>query len=305
MSHEEINVLYKPHNRISRPIRSKFRSNDSTYALHVTNVRRKFFEALSENSNMIFSSEHLYGISKDGLNKLASDLYEQGIDDAKVVIYFREPAALYLSGMQQRLKASSRLKDPNKYFFKYCDIVSRWLAFFDDVEVREFSHSYLVEGDVVQDFYSVVNQYFETNFKNSNEEMFRVNDSVSQQGMDILKKYRKNIYRNSNNVINDPTKKLIRIIRKCEKKSGFFDKPNLKTKVANFIRKNHAREMARLRALVGYQIFKDVEFDNGCLIDKLEFSGNLSDVLVRGEDYSEKYDYLMWEVIHTLLSDAI
>jgi hypothetical protein len=105
----------------------------------------------------IVSDEYLYQLDGETIDRLARFLEAAGHADVRVILYVREPASLFLSLAQQRLKADCRLADPFSWHYPYLDYLDAWERVFPGrLEVRAFDRSALAGGSVVSDFAAYV-----------------------------------------------------------------------------------------------------------------------------------------------------
>lgn len=298
--HEALTTLYKPFKGVPRAVRSLFSGNEQEYPAHVEQYRAAFKDALASHDKLVLSSEHLYTIDDAAVASLSELLREQGFDSVKILLYLREPASFFLSQAQQRVKASSRLPDPNTRMTRYSTYVKRWRSHFEDVEVREFSTEALTGGDVVHDFMEVLNRYFDVNINIPEKLIERVNDSLSTEGMALVRQFREQFYTKADNDLNKPTTELIRMIQRCESEGLALNKPRLKPAVVALVNRNHREEVDRLRAELGEAFFPRFESNDGAE-DDIEFSNRVGDILELDPGFDERLQRLSLCVIKRLL----
>jgi hypothetical protein len=94
--HQAIEVLFKDYERVSRGLKSRFKSDNEEYREFVDN----FFVALNhyaESGNILLSSEFMFSFNELEVKSLKQYLEDKGFSDFKIVVYLRAPASYYLS----------------------------------------------------------------------------------------------------------------------------------------------------------------------------------------------------------------
>lgn len=298
--HEPITTLYKPFSQIPRAIRSWFASDNEEYAAYTKTVNAALESLLKRQDQLVLSSEHLYNIDEASVHSLGERLRYHGFESVKVLLYLREPASFFLSQAQQRVKASCRLPDPNSRLTEYSSYVARWQSVFDDVEVREFSPEFLTEGDVVQDFIQVMNRFFETSLSVPDKLIRRVNDSLSTEGIALVRSFREQFYADAEHQVNTPTDELIRVIQDCENECLDVTKPRLKPSVRDRINFLHREEVDRLRAQLGQEFFPHFDAPGG-RVDGIDFKNRMSDIFELDSGFDKRVQRLSLSVIGRFL----
>ncbi|WP_157982135.1 hypothetical protein [Oceanicella sp. SM1341] len=108
----------------------------------------------------IISSEQFSTLPPEGIGRMMERLRAM-FDEIKVVAYARDPASLYLSGLQEGIKAGRRLRDvplPDEYHYRLRMQLERYVEHvgLENVIVRSFDRKNLKDGDAVKDFCQVV-----------------------------------------------------------------------------------------------------------------------------------------------------
>ncbi|MCC4232458.1 hypothetical protein LL253_07115 [Sphingobium soli] len=103
---------------------------------------------------VIFSGETLFNVAPDAMIAQLTEAVGQRLSELHVLAYLRHPVPLYLSNIQQTLKASSRFLPPSSYRRDTPATFVRWRAEprCTTVTARLFDRSNLVDGSVVPDF---------------------------------------------------------------------------------------------------------------------------------------------------------
>jgi hypothetical protein len=102
---------------------------------------------------VILSSEILFRPPRNGYTSLFREsVYDLLGDRCQVVAYLRAPSSVYLALLQQKLKASRKIRPPKPpdykgTIFSYCDLFGD-----ERIRLRVFDRTCLFRGDIVQDF---------------------------------------------------------------------------------------------------------------------------------------------------------
>jgi len=205
----------------------------------------KLFAAAQSGDLLIISCEHIASLRKATVERLRERLAAIS-DQQDVLVYYRRPADLYLSKMQQRFKASWEVADPNEYRVRF-DLIFKKLneVFCDRVTIRLFDRGALLDGDVVKDF-----THFGARLTDvAAAAITHVNDnkSLSAEGMEILSRFRFVNFTASNGIFNRPSKIVLGAIQSEERKREGFTKPQLKAHIAGLIDHNHRKALLDLR----------------------------------------------------------
>jgi hypothetical protein len=161
--------------------------------IDVPSLQNRFRKILSENDNVILSSEFLPLASRHAIQQLKEELDAAGFSDYSIVIYLREPVSCYISLLQQMIKHSLLIYQPAQY--NYLAIARSAIENFSDIFecdicVREFDREKLTGGDVVTDFSKLSSGFFE---KDIELDSITSNESLSAEGVFIFHEYWKNL----------------------------------------------------------------------------------------------------------------
>lgn len=257
--HNELCTLVMPHERIRRDIRSTYPAENSDYFKLISRLEEQLRIAIYKNERVILSGEYFCGFNDAEVSGFFEIIKAMGFSEICVVVYFREPCSLYLSQVQQRIKASSRFKNPNSYIYNYTGIVERWGKFCDKIIVRDFDKDKLYRADVVEDFILILNEFFEANVDLSKEARFSSNESLSAASMALMQDYRAFFYKNKDNYFDRQTISLLSLISNIEDEVGCKERPSLKEHVKSIILSNHSSQMAELKEKYGIEWLSDSE----------------------------------------------
>lgn len=115
--------------------------------------------------NLVLSSEFLFDAPAERIRQLKADLLGHGIGDFRIVCYVREPAAHYLSDLQEFLKNNTDLRRflPQSYRYRFRETLQRWEAEFPgQLSVCAFERTAFPQGNVIRDFNGRIDAFFGT-----------------------------------------------------------------------------------------------------------------------------------------------
>ncbi|MYL24813.1 hypothetical protein GLV89_13600 [Halomonas alkaliantarctica] len=251
--HNELCTLVMPHERIRRDIRSRFPHNDIGYRDYQAQLDAAFTEQVTSANNIILSGEYFCGFNRTEAQRFAQRLERLGVTEVQVVVYFREPSELYLSQIQQRLKASSRFQLPQNFQYDYVGIATMWQSLFPNTVIREFSPPTLQGGSVTDDFMHLANRWFNTDLSLPQRGKKAANTSLTAASMKLLQTFRRQCYGSErDNVFDARTVKLLELLPAVEASLELKEKPRLRSDVKHHIRCHHQEQnriLARLSAI--------------------------------------------------------
>lgn len=172
---------------------------------------------------VILTSEFLGREFKPELGQPLFDRLNALFDSISVVVYFRSPASYYLSAALQTLKASGILKHPTKQVAR--KILQSYDPLGADMIVREYKREALVNGDVCEDFISVVAPDLVGKLPAPSREQ---NQTLSAEVMSIIQDYRNAIWPNDNNQFNEETNSLLDLLLEIAHENDLYRPPQLK-----------------------------------------------------------------------------
>lgn len=140
----------------------------------------------------VISAESLVSLDParfDGLLKLISG----EANEAHVICYVREPTSMYLSWVQQQIKASHLYLKPHKYKRRVDKDILRWADYFghSNAHVRLFCPSRLKGGNAVDDFAAIVSKITGTDITLDSTS---ANGSMTAEQMRVIQMYRRELY---------------------------------------------------------------------------------------------------------------
>ncbi|MBN2286724.1 MAG: hypothetical protein JXI43_09775 [Tissierellales bacterium] len=133
--------------------------------MSVEDMEKRFITSFSRNDfdHYIISSEFLLNKTDDDLKRLHA-VVSPFFEDIKIIVYVREPIAYCTSQVQQRMKAIRReafgIREEIKTFKEHIQYnhIRRWADMFgrSNLVLRRFDKKFLFNGDVVEDFFSLI-----------------------------------------------------------------------------------------------------------------------------------------------------
>lgn len=214
-----------------------------------------FKSHLAGSENIIISAEHLFILKIRWLKVLRDIIKEAGFTEVVVLIYFRDPISFYKSQVQQKLKASSTVLDPNDFSVDYFSIIERWRKFFPNIMVREFSDKALVNGNVVSDFLNQAALFFENDQLLDIKQTVSTNLSLSLEELIVIQNFRAMHCADSEDHFDKKTDRLMRGLKKIRKQAE-LTKPELKDDVKELLRFNNSEGVHRLRRKLDQRFFE-------------------------------------------------
>lgn len=201
---------------------------------------------------VILSSEYFYDMGGEHFAALAALLSELSTD-LQPCVYFREPAAHYLSLIQQKIKRGHPLFAPE-------GAVDRWIvpqieaAFGRRIIAGNADRDALKQGDIVADFLS---RAVEPHVGPMAVVSIRRNESISAEAMAILDRYRALRQSPRAKVFAD-LRLLRRLVDAAERRAGKQNKPKLLPEIAAAIRRGSG-DLLWLRERYGL-VFSGVDY---------------------------------------------
>ena len=131
--------------------------------------------------------------------------------DITVLFYLRQPSTHYVSWLQQHIKGSNTLLPFGRRRSRWAKKLRLW-GRVGDVAVREFNRATMVNGDVVDDFASLIGADVSSMARPSD-----ANESISAEGMDLLVRHRRFTFPDAPERIMPETLQLMKRIRRRER----------------------------------------------------------------------------------------
>jgi hypothetical protein len=211
--------------------------------------RKEFADALSSQDNVILSAESLSALPPEEIARFREDLSAYPFDETAIVVYVRNPAQVYLSSAQQKLKASAIVRNPRNYHYRFRGVIRAWSRAFEGrIIVRPFDLAQLHQSCAVRDFVKVSEAFFGRDL--GQVESAAANVSLSAEGMYILQKYRRAFYSDAENVFRADSNLLVRILTDSLGRIR-QNRPRLRPEVAGVILRRHRKQLEWLRSQYG------------------------------------------------------
>lgn len=212
--HAMLTFPYKAFERLGRGLRSMVdHDRDRARAMGET-MHATFDEILDRHDRVLLSTEFFENMESDGVDRLVDDLHRHGFERIGVLVYVREPAGLYVSRMQQQIRASSTIVQPRGFRFGYRRRLEPWDRPDVGLDVRAFDRSRLVGGDVVDDCLSAVEDFFDI-------ELPRMaaparNLSMSSEAMILLQRYRLHMHPDADDRVRADSARLVDLVEELQ-----------------------------------------------------------------------------------------
>lgn len=236
---------------IPRSQRSRFSSEQEYryYQSQQAEAAQLFLAKKSQQSmNLVVSDEYLFGIDCSSMERLRSIFQHANQDVSAVIAYVREPASLYLSWMQQSLKANYRVLDPCQWTFDYLRPLALWNSFFPGrLQVRPFNVEVMPGGSVVRDFSEQLGRAVglarDSLVDLDSGELS--NRSLSAESLLLLQRYQASFHRGDVGRFTPDGRRMLRLLRSLDAELG-FERPRLLPEVRQKIVSRHAPQLQAL-----------------------------------------------------------
>lgn len=226
--------------RLPRSLRQKKATPEDLERSH-----RVFFEAvrsqIADNKPecVVLSAENLSRpFTKTQMDVLANELEGLGVGEVEVAVYLRRPSSHFLSGLQQKLKASHKLKQPSARAYR--SIIEAYSGRFgaQSVRPRVFDRTLLVDGDIVADFCTshLARERIDPKSLRPGD---RSNETMCAETMKIVWQYRWDFERDNDDMHTRGSRQLRAALLEAEPKVG-VERPRLRDGIAEII--DHASE---------------------------------------------------------------
>lgn len=162
--HLVLAALYRDFDALDPYIKTRFGSAAAVEAARPA-VHAEIGRLLEHCPNLVLSSEFLFSTPPERIRQLKADLFGHGIGDFRIVCYVREPAAHYLSDLQEFLKNNTDLRRflPQSYRYRFRETLQHWQAEFPgQLAVRAFERAAFPQGNVIHDFHGQIDGFFGT-----------------------------------------------------------------------------------------------------------------------------------------------
>ena len=231
----------------------------------------KFFDLIASSAassscdTCLLSSEFLGRVFDQAAGEIVFSKLRTIFSHITVLCYTRSPSSYYLSATMQTLKASGNLKTPEKQ--NIYRIAKSYEPFADEITIREFNRSTLLNGDVRQDYFNtIIPGLFESFGKVPPSK----NESISAEIMEIIQEYRNQFWANADNQFNDETDRLLDYLVATAKDNELYSKPSLKPEIKAKLDCADTN-LQKLKSEFGFA-YSSVDYDSTSEFNKDEFS---------------------------------
>ncbi|MGF1656386.1 MAG: hypothetical protein ACFCU3_05335 [Verrucomicrobiales bacterium] len=204
-------ALYNAFDNLPRGLRSRYFHDQEAFHKDVGAYRALMMDRIAGSDALILSSEYMTSFGSESVRRFAEDVQSLGVEEVQVVIYVRDPAGMYLSAIQQRLRASHRFYRPENFHYQFRRAIERWSAVYPGkILVRPFDRSQLPDGCVVRDFLSIASEFLEVDA--SKLHPIRMNESMSAEGCFIMQKYREYFHATAADIFKPDSDSILELI---------------------------------------------------------------------------------------------
>jgi hypothetical protein len=248
---------------------------------------------------IILSSENFFSVNPQKLTKLAEDLLGQKPASIHILSFLRHPAPLYLSTVQQALKASHWFPSPASYRRNTASTFVRWKAepLCKSITVRLFDRKRLIDRSVVAEFQHYLRCL--TGTIDIGIPGIEENISLSSEQTIVLQDFRKDFLANFNNKFCPESSRIIRFFENINATFGTTGtRAALKNEVKACIIQQNIQFMNTLDNLFpGLDIAKTEEQPQTLLADVSGcWTENVSSIL-------ESYDPILVQKLKVLIPE--
>lgn len=202
---------------------------------------------------ILISAENLFYINSQQQKKLIASI---GIEfrSIKVIAYIRRPADLYLSLMQQRVKADHIIVNPLHFKKNIYQALERWylLVGEDQISLQAFNKRDLIGGNVVIDFYKRLEAFTGINLGHLPHFDKEMNTSLSSEQMILMQRYRRDFLSDYSGFYHSDSSNILSLFEKIQVSLSnelSMTKPVLKPELDAFISSNNKKFVSDVDSL--------------------------------------------------------
>lgn len=227
-------------------------------------IRSEILSVPGKEKKLIFSSEHLSSrlLNKEEIQQL-KELVTPYSDNPKIVIYLRRQDEFLISSYSTSIKSGGtnefKIPSVNKRVenrFNYFTILEKWREVFglENMIVRVYDRSLLVDGDIINDFLSITGIPVDESFNKP----VNKNESLNYKALEFLRRFNPYVPPIINSKLNPSREGLIYALANISLSSGKLpvDKKKLKLFYQYFKESNKKVAEKYLRKKNGI-LFKD------------------------------------------------
>lgn len=221
---------------------------------------------------IIFSSEFMW-INQDcapGAKRVLSDV----CDDIRVVAFLREPVGYYLSLMQQILKATDEILDPNSWTANYRENLAPWKSVFGDkLSIVPFQSPLFSKGLTEEFLRRFLGYAVDSRVKRPSE---RSNVSEHGEVTYIMQKYFRYCYAGEPRSFRKDADMVRGILSEISASEGLGAKPTLLPTIRRIILRNNCEDLMWLKQSEGIE-FDALDYEELLGIESSSHSANWKD----------------------------
>jgi hypothetical protein len=251
-NHQRVVALYKTYDELPLPMQQSYGPEGRHYDRMRDQYRKVLFNKLRNAHNAIISGESFCNLFSPLLvARMREDLEAVGFQDFRIVLYVRDPADFYLSGVQQDLKMAKIppfVFDPDSFKYDFLNMAQNWEEVFPGkLIIRKFPPE--KHGDMVEDFRNVIEEYLGVTVPWA---ALKMNSSLSSESMQIIQDYREK-FPTDNSMLTADTSLLISFLQSSEHDFS-QTKPVLRQDFSSLIRANHKADANLLYSRYGVDL---------------------------------------------------
>lgn len=255
------NIVSLLTDNVPRSVSSKLKNKGISLKAYREEFAGSLESQLSDSNHLVLSSEYLWSLEEKEIKLLKHSLEKKGFSEFLVVMYIRNPADYYLSMIQQKLKASSKIVDPFRFRYKALSAVENWSAVFGNVFLESFE---MAKGKGISlSFSNIVGDFFDSPVSFEN---IRTNEGLSSEALVFLQKIRSSLDGFEDDVLDYKGRRLVALLAKF---NSFGKKPKLKYHIKQHIYLNHVDDFMLLKEV--YELPMTLDFHG---LESMESSGS-------------------------------
>lgn len=244
-------------------LKENFEGNELKFTAWQAQIKDEFYANTLCRSDIIISSEFLFHSRDQEITSMISFLSDCGVTDLSIYCYLREPSSYFLSAAQQCIKNRHIIPRLNSRIYDISGAVNAWSRFSQNLTVRHFAPSSLINQSVVDDFFKLLNlqapptlsiEKRNTNISSPAEAVQALQDFhiwINNEHIDIPCQIRRKIVGGY----------LSRLSKEID--ASLFKKSRLKPEFASIINSVHSDDIILCQKR--YNMFKDVPLEHPSL----------------------------------------
>jgi hypothetical protein len=243
-----LTLLYRDYERIPRTYKSMFKYSSGRINIIKNRIFREYLQWLDSCENIFLSSEYLSGCIHSEIASLKADLQARGYEDIRVLVFVRFPPSFYVSYLQQVARASHRLIWPDAFRYHFRRMIENWQVHFPgNVLVRAYDPDCFQQNSLITEIARIAEDFFQVRV--ALLEVPRENQSLSLEGLFVLKQYRQQYYFDQENVFKKDSEELRRFLARLDLKNP--TRLQLRQDVFEIVIEKHREDLEWLKQAFG------------------------------------------------------